>query len=202
MNRIITVTGIEPAPLSLRWPLGIDLDLRVTMRRQNGSPIDPTLAQFVLLPRSQGGVYPYDMTAADVSQGIASVSVPGTSLTDRSGYGIELYARAPNAGDPAKPVSLAARGTLRTEGSAYSSSGPMNMINIPVVTGPPGAAGAQGPVGPGGSPGAAGQRGSMWFTGSGAPGVISGSQTGDMYLDENNGDVYRYANGVWTRGTF
>jgi hypothetical protein len=32
--------------------------------------------------------------------------------------------------------------------------------------------------------------GAQWWNGSGAPGTISGSQTGDYYLDTASGDVY------------
>lgn len=35
-----------------------------------------------------------------------------------------------------------------------------------------------------------GPRGSGWFSGHGAPGSISGSVAGDMYLDLDTGDVY------------
>jgi hypothetical protein len=191
VNRTIYLNDIEPAPLSLRWPLGIDLDLRVMMRTQRNTPVDPTLAQFVLLPRSQGGVSPYDMEAFDVANGIARIEVPGSSLTDRCGYNIELYARQPNSvpGDPPKPVSLAARGVLATQGAAYASTGPLSMINIPVVTGPPG------PIGP------TGVRGSVWTTGAGVP-IATDALPGDMYLDEANGDVWRYDGAMWTRGTF
>lgn len=53
--------------------------------------------------------------------------------------------------------------------------------------GPQGNPGLQGDAGPAGSPGA---RGSKWFTGSGAPGTVSGSAAGDMYLDTSTGNVY------------
>jgi len=51
------------------------------------------------------------------------------------------------------------------------------------------AEGAQGPQGPAGPTGA---RGSQWFTGHGAPGVIAGAITGDMYLDLDTGDTYQF----------
>lgn len=54
-------------------------------------------------------------------------------------------------------------------------------------TGPTGNTGAQGTTGVAGP---TGPRGSMWYSGSGAPGVISGSQTGDKYLDTATGTVY------------
>jgi hypothetical protein len=178
-TRNIVITGIEPATLSLRHPLGINLDLLVKMTSQNGTPVDPTLAQFVMLPRSLGGVYPYDMVAQDVTNGVASVFVPGTMLTDTVGYNLEIYSRKANEapGDPLLPTGLLARGALITEGSAYTSSGPMNMINIPVVGGPPG------------PPGEAGARGSVWTTGLGPPVSTTGALPGDMYLDQMTGDV-------------
>lgn len=192
-ERSIVVNNIEPAVLSLRHPLGINLDLNVRMARQDGTAVDPTLAQFVLLPRSLGGVYPYDMTVYDLTNGIANVAVPGTMLTDRAGYSIELYSREANQaeGDPPLPTGLMARGVLVTEGSAYTRSGPMNLINVPVVVGP------TGPTGP------AGTRGSLWFTGNGDPTPDIGDiQNGDMYLDEDTGNVWRYDGATWVKGTF
>lgn len=41
--------------------------------------------------------------------------------------------------------------------------------------------------------GATGQRGSNWYEGHGAPGAISGSKVGDMYLDLDSGDVYVFS---------
>ena len=194
MNRTIVVTGIEPAPLSLRWPLGINLDLKVKMIRQNGTAIDPTHSQFVLLPRSKGGAYPHDMEAFDVPGGIASIEIPGLFLQDPLGYNIELYTRRENSPitDPLIPTGLAAKGVLVTEGSAYTQNGPLAMINIPVITGPPG------------PPGEQGVRGSVWTTGSGDPTMQGNEQTGDMYLNEFNGDVWRYDGGaaMWVRGSF
>jgi hypothetical protein len=194
MNRTIFLSDIEPAPLSIRHPLGINLDLLLTMKGQNGAPVDPTplYPQFVLLPRSNGGTYPYDMTVTDAANGISRAQVPGTALTDRSGYNIELYLRAANEvpGDPPLPVSLAATGVLVTQGAAYTSQGPLGLINIPVVTGP------QGPIGE------TGTRGSVWTTGSGAPTATGNELAGDMYLDEANGDVWRYDGAVWQLGSF
>jgi hypothetical protein len=197
----IYLNRVEPAPLSLRHPLGIDLDLKLTMLTQTGS-IDPEMVvyapQFVLFPRSQGGVYPYDMYNFDPANSIVQVKVPGSSLTDRNGYNIELYLRAPNEvpGDPPKPVALAARGTLVTEGLAYTSYGPQSMINIPVVVGPPGPQGDPG-VGIQGDPGEDGERGTKWTTGTGDPTTPPPLDTlkGDYYLDQSSGNVWQY-NGV------
>jgi hypothetical protein len=199
VNRNITVTPIEPAPLSLRWPLGVDLDLRVTMRTLQGVPVNPTNAQLALLPRTRGGVLPFDMVAYDVANGVARIEIPGSSLTDRNGFGIELFARQPSEvpGDPPKPVALVAKGVLVTEGAGYASTGPLSMINVPVVVGPPGPAGPQG-IGVQGDPGEDGQRGSMWFTGLGDPTMTGSFIVGDMYLDSASGNVWRWeGTGAW-----
>lgn len=46
------------------------------------------------------------------------------------------------------------------------------------------------------------QRGSIWSTGHGAP-TLSGGQTGDMYLDVDTGDIYRWDGVAWVfQGTF
>lgn len=42
-----------------------------------------------------------------------------------------------------------------------------------------------------------GVRGSKFYTGSGAPGTISGQMDGDNYLNVTNGDVYMLASGAW-----
>jgi hypothetical protein len=200
MNRTITLTSVEPATLSFRHPLGLNLDLRLALKSQNGTPLDPTPLnpQLIMLPRSLGGIYPYDMLVADAVNGIASVSVPGTALTDVWGYGLELYTRRLNdvPDNPAIPTGLAARGVMLTEGSSYTTSGALGMINVPVVSGPPGPAGMAGP------PGGPGQRGSIWTTGSGAPVILGIELTGDMYLDEVSGDVWRFSGAMWTRGSF
>jgi len=57
-----------------------------------------------------------------------------------------------------------------------------------------GATGPTGPTGPAGATGATGPtgtRGSLWYTGTGAPGTITGSLPGDMYLDTATGDIYQ-----------
>jgi hypothetical protein len=203
MNRTIYLTGIEPAPLSLRHPLGTSLDLMLTMKSQRDTPVDPTLTQFVLLPRSHGGIYAYDMQAYDVANGIARVEINGTAFTDMAGYGIEVYARQPNPSgeptDPPVPTALIAQGTMAMQGIAHQKMGPLGMISVPTVTGPAGPTGATGAVGPTGD---TGQRGSVWYTGTSDPGTIAGQLVGDMYLNETTGDVWRFNGEIWLRGSF
>lgn len=205
-QRTIVINEIEPALLSLRSPLGVALDLTITFRQQNLTPIDPTplKPQLALLPRSRIGVYPYDVAIADAVNGIGNVKVPGTALVDPNGYNLELYQRrtADNPADPPVAVGMLAKGVLRLDGSAYASTGPLSMINIPVVTGPAGPAGPQG-ASIKGDPGPTGQRGSVWTTGMGPPVALTGVLPGDMYLDESNGDVWKFDSVTgWTLGTF
>src|SRR5262245_18522844 len=58
--------------------------------------------------------------------------------------------------------------------------------------GPQGQQGVQGNPGPTGNTGAQGPRGTGWYSGQGAPvEPIAGSIAGDLYLNVDNGDVYR-----------
>jgi hypothetical protein len=185
IRRTIVVNNVEPAMLSARIPLGVNLDLAVTMKSLRGETIDQTSLhpQLVLLPRSHGGAMPFDMEI-DIADNSSRALVHGSFLTDLVGYNLELYQR--EAGEPPVPVGLLARGHLATEGSAYTGNkGALNIIP-PVVVGPPG------------PPGPTGARGSIWFSGAGAPVGIVGAVEGDMYLDELTGDVSRFENGAWS----
>lgn len=74
--------------------------------------------------------------------------------------------------------------------------GPQGDQGIQGIQGPIGDDGPQGPLGPEGPLGPQGDdgdRGSLWYTGVGPPSSIIGETTADMYLDNNNGDVYRFA---------
>jgi hypothetical protein len=185
IRRSIVLNTIEPAMLSARIPLGVNLDLAVTMKNQRGEFIDQTsfYPQLILLPRSHSGAMPFDMEI-DIADQSSRALVHGSFLTDALGYNLELYQRG--AGDPPVPVGLLAKGHLATEGSAYTGHKGALIIVPPVVVGPPG------------PPGPTGTRGSIWFSGSGVPIGIEGAINGDMYLDELTGDVYRFENGVWS----
>ena len=57
--------------------------------------------------------------------------------------------------------------------------------------------GPQGQPGPQGNPGSRGQRGNKWYVGVGRPGASAVDRTiGDLYLDKDNGNVYRYQSDV------
>jgi len=201
-SAVINLNPVEPAPLSIRHPLGTTLDLSLSFHDQQDGVVDPTplYPQLALMPRSRGGMYAYAMETSPTE---ASVTIPGAALLDPSGYSIELYQRQENEvpGDPPVPVALMATGVLALQGRAYIRMGPLGQIEVPVITGPQGPVGPQGIQGiPGepGEPGEDGQRGAVWTTGPSTPIVLGGEIDGDMYLNETNGDVWRFEAGAWT----
>lgn len=72
-------------------------------------------------------------------------------------------------------------------------AGPAGEAGAAGPKGDPGVQGPQGPEGPQGAQGPVGPRGTRWFTGTGAPGSLDGSQAGDMYLDTETGTYYTLA---------
>ena len=195
LNRTIVVNNVEPAILSMRTPMGIELNVGLKFLKQDATtPIDiaTLLPQLAILPRSRGGIYAYDVEPVDGQLGLGTVNIPGTALIDMSGYTLELYQRRePTApGDPKVATGLLAKGTMALEGKSYIQYGPLGMVNVPVVTGPPGPQGEQGP------------RGATWTSGIGAP-VVTGSEIADdMYLDTSTGNVWKFTGTAWTMGTF
>lgn len=195
MHRHVYVGPAEPSPLSVRQAVGIDLELNLTFHQQNEGGVnrfDLTNAypQIVLAPRSSRQVYGYDITPTDAVNGLGSVTVPGMVFNDPHGHNLEIFLRDANG----KPTALVARGEAVPYWGSYQTSSPLSPMTIPVIEGPPG---PTGPAGPSGTPGT---RGSVWLTGTGDPSVAVGSAgvlPGDMYLDNSNGDVWRYDGTTW-----
>lgn len=152
--RTVVVSKIEPAQLSVRAAAGVDLDLDISFVTQGRDPVDPAtlLPQLALLSRSRFRVGAYDVDAG------GNVTVPGSALTDPSGYSVELYQRriADNPDDPPVPVGLLAKGALMFGADAYAQLSPLAPINVPVVVGPIGPQGPVGPIGPQGIQGEVG----------------------------------------------
>ena len=53
------------------------------------------------------------------------------------------------------------------------------------------------PISGSGATGATGTRGSLWYSGTGAPGTISGQLANDFYLDNSTGNVYELIGSSW-----
>lgn len=150
MIRTVFLNPVEPAKLSVRTPLGVEMDLTVAFLSPLGAIIDPgeLLAQLVLMPRSSYKRYAYDFETVDASAGTASVTVPGPALADQLGYNVEIYQRinAPNPDDPPVPAGLIATGVLATQGLAYQKNGPLFPMTVPQIVGPVGPMGPAGPA--------------------------------------------------------
>ncbi len=192
MQRTIDLSPAEPARIGFAQPRGAKFNCSLQFRRAGPAATDLSGAnpQLILRPRSRSGAQGYDiaMTSADTGE----VEIDGAALQDPNGYTVELYARDDNL----RPTELLASGAMVMTGGAYAYSGPFGPMTLPVVAGPAGPAGS--PGGPG-IQGPAGTRGSMWFSGHGAPSII-GEVVGDMYLDVDSGDVWRWGGlGSWER---
>jgi hypothetical protein len=145
--------------------------------------------QLILRPRSRPGAAGYDLS---INGEVGMVEIDGAALQDPNGYTVELYARDENL----RPTALLASGAMVMTGGAYAYEGPLGPMTLPVVEGPPGPAGNQGQPG---VQGEQGTRGSMWFSGHGTPTII-GEVVGDMWLDVDTGDVWRWGGlGSWER---
>lgn len=123
---------------------------------------------------------PTGLTAADAGDGY---------LVDADGL---LYIWSGTA-FPANGSGTAFRGPTGPTGPAGPQGDP-GATGGTGPQGPQGNTGSQGPQGiqgTQGSAGADGARGATWYTGSGAPGTISGQAVNDLYLDQSTGDVYR-----------
>jgi hypothetical protein len=193
---IIDLNPAEPARIGWRLPRGVKWREEFFFHRPGGAVADMTntYPQLVLRPRSRGGALGYDLDMSNPVGGYGTVDIDGGAINDPHGYLAELYSRDSSG----TPNGLLGRGEIAISGGAYEYSGPFSPLTLPIVAGPPGAAGEPGRDST--VPGPAGQRGSLWFSGSGAPSTIPGAQDNDHYLDTSTGDVWVYSSASgWRR---
>lgn len=137
-------------------------------------------------PQGPSGAKGEDGQGIAIAGSVATYSDLPTTATAGDGYLVQadglLYiwdgTRFPADGD-----GVAFQGPQGPQGPA-GDTGPAG------AKGDPGTQGPQGPEGPQGVQGPQGVRGTKWFTGSGAPGAVDGSQAGDIYLDTDSGAYY------------
>ena len=130
-------------------------------------------------------IYAYDVATYDAVNGIGRVQVPGMAIRDANGYSLELFQRM-EAVDADRPARTDRRARHRVDGRASRRSTSRSARSLgSACQWSPGLLDRPGPAGP------IGVRGSLW---SSAPGVPTSTEAlvGDMYLDETNGDVYRF----------
>lgn len=142
-------------------------------------------------------------------QGVQGIQgIPGDPGEDGKGIQISgqvaTYAELPSglqASDAGRAYLVEADGKLYVwsgtafpaNGSGADFRGPRGLQGLQGIQGEVGNTGAKGDKGDKGDTGLTGQtgqRGTKWFRGTGAPGTISNSLPGDLYLDQSDGSVY------------
>jgi len=190
---VIYIDPTGPAPVGFATAAGMPGDIRFDFKTQ-GNLAYPNVAdlypQLVLKPFTQPYIHAYDIEINDPTGGSGIARVPGVVMNDR--FLIEVYSR--NA--EGAPQRMLAAGRADLNGYGYVRTGPLGPASYP--TGPAGPAGLKGETGAEGPPGSDGMRGSRWYTGAGPPySVPENRVVGDMYLNESNGDVWRWDGYEW-----
>lgn len=192
----IFIQPVGAAPIGFAQATGMPGDIRVNFKTQSNLAY-PNIAdeypQLVLRPFTKSGAYGYDIDIDDPTGASGLAVVPGIVMNDR--FAVEVYTRTIEG----VPKRMIACGRVDLTGYAYQYSGPLGPVTVPA-----GPAGPPGPPGLTGAPGAEGVRGSRWYTGAGAPTLpAEGRVEGDMWLDETNGDVWRWDGTtlMWARFT-
>jgi hypothetical protein len=91
VQRSVHLNPVEPSPLSLRVPAGIETRLAIFFRDSRGKVTSDLLAQLELAGRSDGRKMYYAMPATDVANGQATAFIPAGDLSDMNGYRLNLY---------------------------------------------------------------------------------------------------------------
>lgn len=186
---VIHIDPTGPAPVGFTQAAGVPGDIRFDFKAQDNSAypgIVDLYPQLVLKPFTRPYVYAYDIVINDPTGASGIATVPGVVMNDR--FNVEVYSRN-SIGNPQRMLAC---GRVDLTGYAYQRYGPLGPASFP--TGPSGPAGPMGATGATGAPGDPGTRGSRWYTGAGSPALVPDPRVeGDMYLNESNGDVWRWS---------
>jgi hypothetical protein len=184
----IYVNPTMPDNVGFAQAMGTPGDVRFYFKSPDGLPYSEIAnlnPQLVMRPFTLGGIFGYDIDIHDVSGASGIATVPASVMNDR--FNIEIYTR----NDLLQPQDMLACGRVDLTGYGYAAYGPLAPASYSI--GPAGPAGPMGPRGVAGMDGAEGMRGSRWYVGVGPPTVVPDQRIeGDMYLDETNGDVWRW----------
>jgi hypothetical protein len=92
IQRSVHIDPVEPSPLSLRVPSGMETILALTYYRLGALLGDDVGAQLELTGRSNGTRRQfYPVLATDVVNGMARALIPAGDLSDPNGYRLNLY---------------------------------------------------------------------------------------------------------------
>jgi hypothetical protein len=191
----IYVNPTLPDDIGFAQGAGTPGDVRFYFKALDGLPyveIADLNPQLVLRPFTGFGASGYDININDVTGASGIATIPASVMNDR--FNIEVYTR----NSELQPQDLLACGRIDLTGYGYAIYGPLAPASY--STGPAGPAGPMGPRGVQGDAGIPGVRGSRWYTGAGAPAAVPDVRIeGDMWLDESNGDVWRWSESTgWT----
>lgn len=186
----IYIDPVSPAPIGFAQAAGMPGDIRFDFKTQGNlayPDVGSLYPQLVMRPFTRHGVLSYDIDINDPTGASGIAVVPGVEMNDR--FNIEVYSRTAGG----SPLRMLACGRVDLTGYGYDRLGALGPASYPEgPAGPVGAAGPQGAVGP------QGVRGSRWYTGAGNPTAVPDERvTGDMYLDENTGAVWRWDGLAW-----
>jgi len=107
VQRTIFVNKIEPQPCSMRVPFGMDCNIDLFFKRQDGTPYGIDVdAQLSLTTRSDGNTQFFSFAATDIVNGKARAVIPGDNLKDPNGARLRI------AGTVDGEAVLLATGTL------------------------------------------------------------------------------------------
>ena len=186
----IYIDPVGATPVGFSQAAGMPGDIRFDFKTQ-GNLAYPNIAalhpQLVLRPFTSLQAHAYDIEINDPTGASGIATIPGSAMNDL--FHVEVYTR----NDIGQPQRMIAVGRVDLTGYAYQTVGPLSPATY--SQGPEGPAGAAGAPG---APGTDGVRGSRWYTGSGDPAAVPDVRVeGDMYLDEDTGNVWRWDGASW-----
>jgi len=122
---LVYVNPIEPGPLSMRVPSGMETRLELTYYDQLGATLNvDVLGQLELMSRSIGGAPVWcAVPATDVVNGKARAILPANTLDDPNGYRLRLYGTVEGQG------MLLATGVVDVSDAIGTTSVPLDVID-------------------------------------------------------------------------
>ena len=190
---VIYIDPVGPAPVGFAQAAGMPGDIRFDFKTQ-GNLAYPDIAslypQLVLRPFTRPDIHAYDIEINDPTGASGIAKVPGVVMNDR--FSIEVYSRdvdRPAAADARRRPGRPDRLRLRHDRTARPRQLP---------DGPRGPCGARWCDGrPGGHRRAGPARIALVHRRRGSCAVPDERVAGDMWLDETNGDVWRWDGTTW-----
>jgi hypothetical protein len=124
INRTLVLNPVEPAPISLKLPTGIETQVHITYTRQDGAPYaSDTSSQLYLIARSDRRVLNYPLLSLDPINGQSRAVIPAGDIKDQNGYNVQIIGTV-----DAEP-RLIAKGSASVEPTEALGVIPADMID-------------------------------------------------------------------------